>query len=180
VPYALIFIVIVNVDVTVAESTRLAQVEDHVESINTEDSAVQTSASGPSVVEFVAAPVAVEATTIIVLEVLTMTSASKKPVVGFIPVQIELALVFEDTTRTIMERGSESASAGLSPAMDIMEELAHQMVQKFFTSMKSCIELVLSGGSSFEFARMLFENQIENICHTGSSEQARAYLTLVE
>ena len=27
---------------------------------------------------------------------------------------------------------------------------------------------------------MLLENQIENICHTGSSEQARAYLTLVE
>jgi len=46
--------------------------------------------------------------------------------------------------------------------------------------MKSCIELVLSGGSSFEFARMLLENQIENLRHTGSPEQVRAYLTLVE
>jgi len=27
---------------------------------------------------------------------------------------------------------------------------------------------------------MLLEKQIENICHTGSSEQGRAYLTLVE
>jgi len=42
------------------------------------------------------------------------------------------------------------------------------------------MELVLSGRSSFEFALMLLEKQIENICHTGSSEQGRAYLTLVE
>jgi len=46
--------------------------------------------------------------------------------------------------------------------------------------MKSCIELVLSGRSSFEFVWMLLENQIENIRHTRSSEQAKAYLTLVE
>ena len=64
--------------------------------------------------------------------------------------------------------------------MDITKELAHQMVQQFFTSMKSCVELVLSGGSSFEFARMLLENQIENILHTESPTQARAYLELVE
>ena len=43
-----------------------------------------------------------------------------------------------------------------------------------------CIDLVLSGGSSFEFARMLLENQIENIRHTGSPSQARAYLVLIE
>ena len=30
------------------------------------------------------------------------------------------------------------------------------------------------------FSRMLLENQIENIHHTESSEQVRAYLTLVE
>ena len=64
--------------------------------------------------------------------------------------------------------------------MDIMEELAHQMVQQFFISMRSCIELVLSGVSSFKFARMLLENLIENIHHTGSSKQAKAYLTLAE
>ena len=46
--------------------------------------------------------------------------------------------------------------------------------------MKSCIELVFSGERFFEFARMLLENQIENIHHTGGSEQVRAYLTLVE
>ena len=42
--------------------------------------------------------------------------------------------------------------------------------------MKSCIELVLFGRSSFEFARMLLENQIENIRHTGGSDQIKAYL----
>jgi len=46
--------------------------------------------------------------------------------------------------------------------------------------MKSCIELVLSGRNSFEFARTLLENQIENIRHTGCSGQAKAHLALVE
>ena len=46
--------------------------------------------------------------------------------------------------------------------------------------MKSCIELILSRGSSFEFTQMLLENQIENIHHTGSPAQARVYLVLVE
>ena len=64
--------------------------------------------------------------------------------------------------------------------MNIMKELADQMVQQFFTSMRPCIKLVLSRRNSFEFARMLLENQIENIRHTGSSEQVKAYLTLVE
>ena len=64
--------------------------------------------------------------------------------------------------------------------MDIMKELAHQMVQQFFTSVKFCIELVFSGRSFFEFARMFLENQIENIRHTVSLEQYKAYVTLVE
>ena len=46
--------------------------------------------------------------------------------------------------------------------------------------MRSCVDLILSGGSSFQFARMLLENQIENISHTGSPSQARACLMLVE
>ena len=46
--------------------------------------------------------------------------------------------------------------------------------------MRSCIDLILSGGSSFEFARVLLENQLENIGHTESPSQARAYLMLVE
>ena len=54
------------------------------------------------------------------------------------------------------------------------------MVRLFFSSMRSCIDLVLSGGSSFEFARMLLENQIKNINHTKSPSQAREYLVLIK
>jgi len=109
-------------------------------SIGAEDNAVQTSAGEPSDGEFVAAPVAVEATITNIPKVLATTSVLQEPAVGLVPAQVELAPVFVDTTRTIIERGSVSASAGLSPATDIMEELAHQMVQQFFASMKSCIE----------------------------------------
>jgi len=103
-------------------------------------------------------------------------SVPNEPIVGLTPAQDELILV----SHPVMERGSGSTSAGLSPANDMMEELARQMVQQFFTSMRSCIDLILSGGSSFEFARMLLENQIESIGHTGSPSQARACLMLVE
>ena len=61
-----------------------------------------------------------------------------------------------------------------------MEELARQMVQQFFTFMRYCFDLILSRGCSFEFARILLENQIENIGHTRSPSQARACLMLVE
>jgi len=53
-----------------------------------EDSTVQTSAGEPSAVEFVAASVAVKATTTIVPEVLATTSALQEPSVGPIPAQI--------------------------------------------------------------------------------------------
>ena len=116
----------------VAESTGVAQVEDSTASIDAEDSAVQTSAGEPGAVEFVTAPVAMEATTITVPKVLATTSTSKEPAVGLIFAQVKLASVSVDTTRTIIEREFRSASAGLSPATDIMEELEHQMVQQFF------------------------------------------------
>ena len=61
-----------------------------------------------------------------------------------------------------------------------MEELTRQMAQQFFASMRSCIDLILFGGSSFEFAQILLENQIKNISHTGSPSQVRACLMLVE
>ena len=82
--YTLFSIVITNIDVMVAESTGISQVEDPVASISTEDNAVQTSASKSSAVEFVVAPVAMETTTITVLEVLATTSTSKELVVGLI------------------------------------------------------------------------------------------------
>ena len=75
--YTLIFIVNINIDVIVAESTGVAQVEDPMASIGAEDSAVQTSTGEPGAVEFIVAPVAVEATTITIPEVLAMISCRK-------------------------------------------------------------------------------------------------------
>jgi len=176
----LLFIITTDINVMVAESTGVAQVEDPAASICAEDSAVQTLAGEPSAVEFAAASVAVEATTTDVSGMLALSALLEEPVIGIIPAQVESTLVSEGVTRPVIEMGSGCAQAGLSAATDIMDELARQMVQQFFASMKSCIELVLSEGSSFEFARMLLENQIENIRHTGSPVQARAYLMLVE
>jgi len=116
------------------------------------------------------------ATTITASEVSATLSVPDEPIVGLTPAQDELIPV----SRPVMERGSGSTSAEFSPANDIMEELARQMVQQFFASMRSCINLILSGGSSFEFARILLKNQIENISHTGGPSQARACLMLVE
>ena len=53
--YTIFFIIITDIKVMVAKSTRVAQVENPVASIDAEDSAVQISVGEPSVVEFVAA-----------------------------------------------------------------------------------------------------------------------------
>jgi len=96
----------------ITESTGLAQVEEPVASTGVEDSALQTSASEPSAVKFVAAPIALEATTITVPEVSALTSVSTEPAVGPVYEPSELATASFDIIRTIVERGSESALAG--------------------------------------------------------------------
>ena len=108
-----------------AEGTDIAQVENPAASIGVEDSTVQTSTGEPSAVEFAVTSVAVEAaTTITIPEVLATTSVSDEPVVSLTPAQVELVPI----SHPVMERGSRSTSTGLSPANDIMEELARQMV----------------------------------------------------
>jgi len=89
-------------------------------------------------------------------------------------------LVSESTYVTIIKTGLGSVPLAPTPAMDILEELTLQMVEQFFTMMKYCTELVLTGRSSFEFARTFRENLIEIIRQTGVSDQARAYQVLVE
>jgi len=128
-PYTLIFIVIANIDVMVAESTGLAQVEDPMASTSAEDNTLQTSTGEPGAVEFIAVHVASEAITVTVPEVSTMISVSTEPTAGLVSTSSELAPASVDIVRTIVEREFGSAPAGLSQAMDIMEELAHQMVQ---------------------------------------------------
>jgi len=139
----------------IAESTSVAQVEEPVASTGAEDDIVQTSTTVKSI------PVVVvsEATIVTISEVPVTTLVLTEPVVNLISAPSEMASVSTDTVRTIIEKRSGSASTELTPAMDIMKELAHQMVQQFFTSMMSCIELVLSERSSFEFSRMLFKTK---------------------
>ena len=104
--YTLFLIVITDINIMVAASTRVAQVEDPMSSIGTENSAVQISAGEPRVVELVAAPVAVEATTTTVMEVLATALELKEPVVDLVPAQVESAPVSVGVTRPVMERGS--------------------------------------------------------------------------
>jgi len=112
----------------IAESTDLAQVEEPVASTGVEDSTLQTSTAESGTVEFVVAPVALEATTVTVPEVSVMTSVLIEPVVGLISTPSEMTPASMDIIRTTIERESKSAPAELAPAIDIMEELAHQMV----------------------------------------------------
>jgi len=128
VPYIPVFIIIANIDVMVAESNGLAQVEDPVASTSAEDNALQTLAVEPGVMEFVVVLVASEATTIMVPEVSATISVSTEPAASLISAPSELAPASVDIMRTIKERRSGSPPAGLSPAVDIMEELAYQMV----------------------------------------------------
>jgi len=111
----------------IAESTGLAQVKELVASTDAEDSALQTSKAEPSTVKSV--PVVIsEATTVTNPEVPVTTLTLMEPVVVLVSAPSEMAPASMDIVRTIIERGSESASTELALAMDIMEELAHQMV----------------------------------------------------
>jgi len=58
-----------------------------------------------------------------------MTSALTKPATGLVSTPSELAPASVDIIHTTIERGSGSAPTELDPAMDIMKELAHHMVQ---------------------------------------------------
>jgi len=107
----------------------MAQVEEPVASTGAEDNALQTLTAEPSTVEFVPAAVTLDATIVTVLEVPVTTSALTNPIVDLVSAPNEMASASTDIVHTVIERGSESAPAELAPTMDIMEELACQMVQ---------------------------------------------------
>ena len=104
-------------------------------------------------------------------EALVATLAHAVPVVSPTLAREELAYV----PRPVIERGSGSISGD-----DTMEFLTRQTVQQFFDSMQSCIDLILSRLSSFEFARTFLENLAENIELAGGPSLAKACLLLVE
>ena len=141
--------------------------------------AAQTSAKDPEEVELTVISSVAEvstATDVVPPEAPAATLAPAAPVANPTPVPEESAYV----PRPVMERGSGSTSAEFFPCGDTMGELARQVVQQFFASMRSCIDLILSGNSSFEFARMFLENLVENINLAGGPSPAKACQLLVE
>jgi len=138
--------------IIIVESVRVTQVEEPTASTDTRDSVLHTSMDEPSLVKSALVVVTPEAAMGTVPEMPVITLVLKAPAASLVPEISETASDSTDTVRIIIERGPRSAPVELAPAMDIMKELAHQMVQQFFTFIKSCIELVLFGRSSFEFS----------------------------
>jgi len=62
-------------------------------------------------------------------EVPATVSALTEPAASFVSARNELVPASVDIMRTTIERGFGSAPTELASAMDIMEKLAHQMVQ---------------------------------------------------
>ena len=137
----------------------------------------QASTEDPEAVKLAVTSSVVEVSTgVVAPEVPAVTLASIAPVVSPTPVPEESVYV----PRPVIERGSGSTSAEFFPGGDTMGELARQVVQHFFASMRSCINLILSGNSSFEFARVFLRNLVENISLAGGPSPAKACLLLVE
>jgi len=75
----------------------------------------------------------------------------------------------------MIERGSGSTSGD-----DTMDFLTRKTVQQFLDAMRSCIDFILSGRSSFDFARTFLGNMAGNIELTGGSSLAKSCMLLVE
>ena len=75
----------------------------------------------------------------------------------------------------MIERGSGSTSGD-----DTMDFLTRKTVQQFLDAMRSCIDFILSGRSSFDFARTFLGNMVGNIELTGGSSLAKSCMLLVE
>ena len=141
-------------------------------SVYSEGRTAQTSTEDPEGVELAVISSAVEVSTDVVApEVPAAIPAPAAPVISPTPVPEESVYI----PHPVIERGSGSTLGG-----DTMGILTRQMVQQFFASMRSCIDFILSGDSSFEFARMFLGNLVENISLAGGPSPAKACLLLVE
>jgi len=125
-----------------------------------EEVALTTLSSAVEVPAEVAPPEALVATLAPAVPVVSTTLAREEP--AYIP-------------HRVIERGSGSTSGD-----DTMEFLTHHTVHQFFDSMRSCIDFILSGGGSFEFARTFLGNLAENIKLAGGPSLAQACLLVVE
>ena len=151
--------------------------EDLAVTVYSEGRTAQTSTEDPKGIELAVISSAAEVSTdVVASEVPVATPALAVPVTSLIPEPEESVYI----PRPVIERGSGSISAEFSPGGDAIGELARQVVQQFFASMRSCIDFILSGVSSFEFAQMFLENLVENIKMAGGPSPAQACLLLVE
>jgi len=75
----------------------------------------------------------------------------------------------------MIERGS-----GSTPGDDTLNFLTRKSVRQFLDAMRSCIDFILSGRSSFDFAQTFLGNMAGTIELTGGSSLAKACLRLVE
>jgi len=69
---------------------------------------------------------------------------------------------------------------GSTPGDDTLDFLTRKSVQQFLDAMRSCIDFILSGRSSFAFARTFLGKMAGTIELTGGSSLAQACLLLVE
>jgi len=148
-------VVVTTVIVMFAGDVEPAHVEEPVSITRVGESSTQASAEATPATTSAVEVIAPTVTTIMTPKVPIVTSVMIELLTGLAPVLLgELSAPPSASTSTvhaIMEMGSGSALAEAPLAMDIIEELALQMIQQFFTTIKSCIELVLFGHSSFEF-----------------------------
>ena len=114
--------------VIIAESTRVAQVEEPMASTGAEDSALRPSTDEPSTVKSFPAVIISKATTVTIPEVPITTLVLREFAADLDPALSgrisEMASAPMNTVHTIIETWSESASTELDLAMNIMEELA--------------------------------------------------------
>ena len=98
-------------------------------------------------------------------EVPVADSALAVSTVSMAPTQKEPAY----TPSSEIERGSGSA-----PGDDSVDFLTRSTVRQFFEAMRSCIDFILSGRRTFDFARRFLGNVAENIELVGGLPLAQA------
>jgi len=129
--------------------TVATQVEEPITSTSAEDSFVQAPAEKTLAVKSVLEIVTLEAITVSTPEAAVVTSEMRQFLTELAPVLLggmsAPPSTFKSTTTSIVETGLGSALTVSSLVIDILEELTLQMIEQFFTMMKYCTELVLSG-----------------------------------
>ena len=154
--------IVAEIIIMIASDVAPAQAEELIIDTSAKDIPVEASAEKALTVKPILEAATQEAITIFDPEALVVTSEMRQLLTQVAPIFLggtsAPALTSESISIMNVETGLGSAHPVLTPAMNILEELTLQMVEQFFTTIKYCTELVLSGRSSFEFAQTFLEN----------------------